>query len=420
MIIVMGPTGSGKSSFISLLSDEHVEVSHSLHSRGCLEKSRVSGTSLIRSIDTISTRPYQTRDRINGKSVFLVDTPGFDDTSRPDAEILKEITFFLMMMHERRVALAGIIYMHRISDPRMSGSATKNLQLFKALCGEQNYQHVVLASTMWSRDEDKKTAERSRLEDLRESFWSDLIQGGSSVKKHRGDTNSALEIVRKLATKDFPPRRPITLAIQQELGAEGKTLANTAAGQLLSQEILRERERMGRELDELRLSLEEAERGDDPDAAESIRNEQHTISDRTAKRVRDAQGLSIRLEQLADEQRPKYQKIIAEILSQGQRDGDERHGSTSSPRSVRHSKTHGSETSAARTRRSKRSVPTTHRDGSKPPHHGVGDSGKKKTSEKKPTTPEHATSLSAIVLMGWIIESRTKLTIASSAAEWRV
>ncbi|KAK0649737.1 P-loop containing nucleoside triphosphate hydrolase protein [Cercophora newfieldiana] len=305
MIVVMGPTGSGKSSFISLLSDEPVEISHRLHSH------------------TISTRPYKLRDQFGGKNVFLVDTPGFDDTSRPDAEILKEISFFLVMLHEKGVRLAGIIYLHRISDPRMSGAATKNLRIFKSLCGEQNYRHVVLTSTMWSHDNEKKAVEKRRLEELQNLFWADMIRGGCLVKKHMGDAASALNIVRELATRKSLPRRPITLAIQRELGDEGRTLDDTAVGKLLAQEILGEREKTTRELAELQLSLEQAEQNNDQEAASSIRDEQEAASARAATRVRDIEGLGVRVSQLADEQRPRYHQTIADLLHEGQGDGEE-------------------------------------------------------------------------------------------------
>ena len=32
---------------------------------------------------------------LNGRSVTLIDTPGFDDTTKSDTEILKMIAFFL-------------------------------------------------------------------------------------------------------------------------------------------------------------------------------------------------------------------------------------------------------------------------------------------------------------------------------------
>jgi len=81
--------------------------------------------------------------------VYLVDTPGFDDTSRNDTEILKEVAFFFSQIYRKNVQLAGIIYLHRISDNGVSGTALKNLYMFKRLCGMNTFGHVVLCTSMW-------------------------------------------------------------------------------------------------------------------------------------------------------------------------------------------------------------------------------------------------------------------------------
>ena len=63
-----------------------------------------------------------------GKSkVLLIDTPGFDDSSKTDSMILTEISRLLAAQYEAGVSLKGVIYLHRISDVRYSGSSVKTL-----------------------------------------------------------------------------------------------------------------------------------------------------------------------------------------------------------------------------------------------------------------------------------------------------
>ncbi|KAK0612187.1 P-loop containing nucleoside triphosphate hydrolase protein [Immersiella caudata] len=381
VVVVMGPTGSGKSSFISLLADEPVGTSQSLHSH------------------TVGTRPYKLKDQIGGKNVLLVDTPGFDDTARSDAEILKEIAFFLVTLHDKHVRLAGLIYMHRICDPRMSGSAIKNLRLFKSLCGEQNYNHVALVSTMWSESSDEKTLQKQRLEELRSTFWKDMIQGGSSVKKHRGDEVSALDIVRGLVAKGSSTRRPISLAIQLELGAEGKTLGDTAAGRLLLQEILGDKERTARELAELQLGLEQAEQSEDHDAATSIRREQEVISARRAARTHDIESLGNHFSQIADEQRRRYHQTVADLQHDEESSDERRPGSSSSRHSIQKSPKTGKRTYITTVRsRSKRPV---HKS-----QHRTADSGPTRANESPPQTPKRGSAVSKeVALLTWIAKS---------------
>lgn len=42
----------------------------------------------------------------------------------------------------------GIIYTHRITDNRMSGSVCKNLDMFSRLCGDGTAERVRLMTTM--------------------------------------------------------------------------------------------------------------------------------------------------------------------------------------------------------------------------------------------------------------------------------
>src|SRR2546423_10558133 len=130
VIVVMGVTGSGKSSLINMVADEKVEVGHSLQS--CTTEVQVA---------SFSTK--------SGRLGYLIDTPGFDDTNRSNTEILKEIAAFLTKLYVRKIHVTGLVYVHRITDPKMQGSAVKNLQVFQKLCGPQCFPQIALVSTRW-------------------------------------------------------------------------------------------------------------------------------------------------------------------------------------------------------------------------------------------------------------------------------
>lgn len=148
----MGITGSGKSTLINQLVDEEVTVGHDLNS---CKPSAFLMYQLYRcnSLGTSEVGLYSFVYNDNNKSrrVVLIDTPGFDDTHRTDIDIRQEISFVLPQTYEQGINLAGIIYLHRITDVRMQGSSLKNLTMFQKLCGEGFYNHVVLATTMWGR-----------------------------------------------------------------------------------------------------------------------------------------------------------------------------------------------------------------------------------------------------------------------------
>ena len=75
---------------------------------------------------------------LNGVRVWLIDTPGFDDTYRSDAEVLKDVAFWLAAAYTKHTQLAGILYLHRITEPKFQGSAKRNLRMFQQLCGTKN------------------------------------------------------------------------------------------------------------------------------------------------------------------------------------------------------------------------------------------------------------------------------------------
>jgi hypothetical protein len=84
--------------------------------------------------------------------------------------------------------LNGLIYLHRISDPKMGGISKRNLRLFKQLCGDGS-----ITTTFW-RGVTKEEGDRRELE-LRESpnLFQPLINGGAQLARHDKDVTSALD-----------------------------------------------------------------------------------------------------------------------------------------------------------------------------------------------------------------------------------
>lgn len=75
LIAFMGPTGTGKSSFISELAPGATTVGHSLFS--------CTGDVIL--VETV----------IDGVPCTLIDTPGFDDTEKSDTATLRLISNYL-------------------------------------------------------------------------------------------------------------------------------------------------------------------------------------------------------------------------------------------------------------------------------------------------------------------------------------
>jgi hypothetical protein len=61
----------------------------------------------------------------------LIDTPGFDDTNRSDAEILQTIALFLSGSEQAGLPLTGIIFLQSVYGIRMQGSEKSRIMLIE-------------------------------------------------------------------------------------------------------------------------------------------------------------------------------------------------------------------------------------------------------------------------------------------------
>jgi len=254
LIAVMGKTGTGKTSFINAVTGGKLTVGHDLEA---CEYSLSAAFPLvclgISPNKTVGTQDIQAAStNINGREVWLIDTPGFDDTYRSDVDILSTIANWIQQPNHEHKHLSGIIYLHRIIDTRMEGSHMKNLRMFRELCGEENFGNVILCTTMWGKVSEEDGQRREEKLKSKETFWGSLISRGAQVVRHQGSdlTASAKQIVESLIPKDT-----IVLKLQEELG-QGGSLSDTSAGRVLTSEIEDMKKKHEEEIAALRAEIQ--------------------------------------------------------------------------------------------------------------------------------------------------------------------
>lgn len=175
-----------------------------------------------------------------GYNITLVDTPGFDDTYRSDAEILQSIVEWLTTTYKEGTRLSGILYLHRITDVRLQGSALRNLRVFRELCGKDCFKNVAICPTFWDVAEEEDSILEKRLKELTENegYWGGMIANGSRVFKEPLTRNHAINIIYQLVTNDT-----VTLQIQREIVDEQRSPSDTSAfATLMSLELERQKE----------------------------------------------------------------------------------------------------------------------------------------------------------------------------------
>ncbi|KAI6123083.1 P-loop containing nucleoside triphosphate hydrolase protein [Pisolithus croceorrhizus] len=233
VIVVMGCTGTGKSSFIR--NAVPPELSGSVRVGNSLQ----SETTKVQPIGWVNN---------DGVKIKLVDTPGFDDSRKgmTDTKVLKMIAGFLEKEYRRTTSrVTGLIYVHRISDTRVGGTPQNNLRIFQKLCGQNSLKNVAIITTMWdmvTADEGQRRERELRSEP---NLFKPLLEEGAGMARYDGTRQSASGIIDYLLGKEST-----TVQIVHELVEEQKPLEETAAGAELRDIINEHLEKYKAELQE--------------------------------------------------------------------------------------------------------------------------------------------------------------------------
>lgn len=219
IIGVMGPTGSGKSSFIEVVTGIKGIVGHSLKS--CTNEISVIKFSVPEILDS---------------DICLVDTPGFDSTNKSEGDVLRMISDWLNNTYKRRIPLAGLLYFHRITDDPItehpiSGTPSKDFRLFEKVCGKE-FSKIVLTTTMW--DEVEPEMGEKRESELQDTYWKSMIERGSTVKRFLFTPSSAFDVLRPILTR---ANECHSLLLQKEVTDLGMKLRETTAGRALAMQV---------------------------------------------------------------------------------------------------------------------------------------------------------------------------------------
>ena len=133
-----------------------------------------------------------------------------------------------LLRYEKNIKLAGLIYLHRITDNRMAGSPHRNLRMFGELCGDQAAKKVVLVTTMWDKVQQDTGARREK--ELLQNYWKTMITYGASTARFSNSADSAWKIIDPILSLKQPAAE---LLLLQELVDLKRPLNETKAGKAL-------------------------------------------------------------------------------------------------------------------------------------------------------------------------------------------
>ncbi len=133
-----------------------------------------------------------------GTEVHLIDSPGFDDCSTSDHEVLDKISTWINTVYSRDWTIGGILYMYDVRRMRLGGSGQTNIRVLEELTGKDRWRHISLVTNFWHPSHNQQDEERREKElesDAR--AWKSLRQGNRPARLCRFDNTkeSALEII---------------------------------------------------------------------------------------------------------------------------------------------------------------------------------------------------------------------------------
>ncbi|OCH84041.1 hypothetical protein OBBRIDRAFT_808536 [Obba rivulosa] len=295
LIAVMGATGSGKSQFINLASESSMTVGNGLMS--CTGEVEYS-------------RPFD----LCGRRVVLIDTPGFDDTTKSDTDILKLIAHNLETTYAGGIKLSGIIYMHRISDVRMTGVSRRNFSMFRKLCGDKTLGNVVIVTSWWQKT-DRATAER-REEELRsrDELFKPVIEKGARMMRHDDTYQSAEAILRSLVNQT-----PQATQIQVELVDQRKDISQTSAAVELNQEIAKLVAKHQQEIQQMKEEIAEAIRMKDEESKKELEQVRKELQEQIRSLQEDHGRLSTEYAQEKRRIKAETQRTVGNLEAENSR-----------------------------------------------------------------------------------------------------
>lgn len=254
----------------------------------------------------------------NGHKVYLIDTPGFNDTNRSDTDTLSVLATYLGASYSNGVRIHGILMLHPISDNRMSGSTMRNLDMMKAMCGFASYSNLAIATTMWSAGSALcEQREAQLISD--ERFFGGLLARGAKLFRHneKGRLDSLEKVVsaRRIVThliRQSEKHAPGVLKLQHEIIDQGKSIGETKAGIVLAGDLYKARQIHLEELRNLKISIQAEMAQQNIEHAAEMRELQVDLEEQLDKVEQDKRALEKSMQDLhRDEQRAWKKRLKA-------------------------------------------------------------------------------------------------------------
>ena len=167
---------------------------------------------------------------------------------------------------------------------RFTGTAGRNLRIFRELCGDSALKNAVLVTNIWG--EVSPDVGEAREQELVQEFFKPILDKGAQIAPHHNTAKSARDIIRRIMKNDHIP-----LQIQRELVDEGKDITDTTVGQAVKQGLGEQIRRHQAELTVNRKEMLQAVDQNDEETRRELQEEVHRIYEDMNKARVDSDGM---------------------------------------------------------------------------------------------------------------------------------
>jgi hypothetical protein len=112
--------------------------------------------------------------------------------------LLDGCTHVFHSSNARNNVMTGIIYLHKISETRMTEPPRRRLETFEKLCGSDLPEKVILATSMWNMVTEDEGSKREQ--QLQLKYWPPTSNPNMTRYGERGDVEGVRRVVDMLLT----------------------------------------------------------------------------------------------------------------------------------------------------------------------------------------------------------------------------
>ena len=185
--------------------------------------------------------------------------------------------------------------------------------MFRELYGDSALGNVVLVTNMW--DAVPHDVGEARENELSDSFFKPVFDGGAQIVRHHNNTDSAHDVIRRITEVDCP----VVLRIQRELVDEHKGIVDTSAGKTVNQELDEQLREHGAEFKKVWDDIMQAFMDKDEATRRDLEEEANGLQEQIERIKKDLEGMAENYAMEKERVEVTVEKMEQEPEREGQR-----------------------------------------------------------------------------------------------------